>query len=29
MAMSAQYKSKFEALHLLWWRLQMSEQFLS
>ena len=29
MAMSAKHKSKFAELHLLWWRLQMSEKFLS
>ena len=29
MAMSAEYRSKFAALHWLWWRLQVSEKFSS
>ena len=29
MVMSAEHRSKFEALHLLWWRLHMSEKFSS
>ena len=29
MAISAEDRSKFAALHRLWWRLQMSEKFSS
>ena len=29
MAISAEYRSKFAALHRQWWRLQMSEKFSS
>ena len=29
MAISAEHRSKFAALHLQWWRLQMSEKFSS
>ena len=29
MAMSAEHRSKFAALHLQWWRLHMSEKFSS
>ena len=29
MSMSAEHKSKFTALHRQWWRLHMSEKFLS
>ena len=29
MAISAEYMSKFEALHRQWWRLHMSEKFLN
>ena len=29
MAISAEHRSKFAALHWSWWRLQMSEKFSS
>ena len=29
MAISAEHRSKFAALHRQWWRLQMSEKFTS
>ena len=29
MAMSAKHRSKFTAFHRQWWRLHMSEKFLS
>ena len=29
MAISAEYRSKFAAIHRLWWRLHMNEKFSS